>query len=105
VAGEHRQRWGLFIHQPYGSFDLKGAEGKFTPAAASHCRSTCFHLPESARSLSDHAGVCEGHRPPRDAGAMDVRLSAVEPHGGPEEILGVAKTFREKKLPCDALSI
>src|SRR5215471_9518637 len=25
--------WGMFIHQPYGSFDLTGTEGKFAPAA------------------------------------------------------------------------
>src|SRR5262249_32842152 len=24
--------WGMFIHQPYGSFDFSGAEGRFTPA-------------------------------------------------------------------------
>ena len=35
---------------------------------------------------------------------MDPRLHAiVRTLAGPDEILGVARTFREKKLPCDAL--
>ncbi len=27
--------WAMFVHQPYGTFDLTGSEGRFTPAAKS----------------------------------------------------------------------
>ena len=96
-------RWGLFIHQPYGSFDLKGEEGRFTPPAASAlpldlfivCGLTPYDI------VGDYARITGlPEFPPRWAFGYQQSSRTL---GGPEEILGVARTFREKKLPCDAL--
>ena len=52
----------------------------------------------------DDGRIREDDGPAGDAAALDVRLSAIAPHTGrTEEIIGVARTFREKKLPCDTL--
>jgi alpha-glucosidase (family GH31 glycosyl hydrolase) len=117
--------WAMFIHQPYGSFDFKGAEGKFTP-----------HVPGQQRGGQSPPAAPAATAPAATAAPqiLDVFVvGATEPAAimreysritglpemppmwafgyqqssrtlaGPEEILGVAKTFREKKLPCDTL--
>jgi alpha-glucosidase/alpha-D-xyloside xylohydrolase len=96
--------WAMFIHQPYGTFDFTGDESKFTPVAADHpfpldiffvgSSDPKIIMAEYAR-LTGHAelpplwslGFQQSHR------TLTSR----------EEILNEAKTFREKKLPCDAL--
>jgi len=96
--------WAMFFHQPCGTFDLRGPEAKFTPT------STSAKLPldlffttaqDPATIMSEYArltGLPE--MPPLWS------LGYQQSHrtlAGREEVLGVAKTFREKKLPCDAL--
>ena len=116
--------WAMFIHQPYGTFDLTGAEGKFTPAPQ--------------RAFGGEAGVVGAASPtptqlttnsPLDVFLVASRdpkvimreyamitgfqemparwtLGYQQSHrtlSGPDEILGVARTMREKKLPCDTL--
>ena len=96
--------WGMFIHQPYGSFDLTGQEGRMNPSNPAKAlpldvfvvgaRDPATIMSEYAR-LTGHAempplwslGYLQSHRTLR----------------GPEEIRWVARTFREKNLPCDAL--
>jgi alpha-glucosidase (family GH31 glycosyl hydrolase) len=94
--------WGLFIHHPLGQFDLTGPEGKITPfkdglpldvflvgstdpkeILREYARITGFPQLPSLWTL----GYMQSHR-------------TLE---GPGEILEVADTMREKKLPCDAL--
>jgi alpha-glucosidase (family GH31 glycosyl hydrolase) len=94
--------WAMFVHQPQGAFDFTGAEGKFTPAAGGTpvdlfvvaSRDPAVIMAEYARitGLPElpalwTLGYMQSHR----------TLS------GPDEILSIPKTFREKKLPCDAL--
>ncbi len=96
--------WAMFFHQPFGTFDFTGAQSKFLPASpqtalpldifflASHNPATI--MAEYAR-LTGHAempplwsfGYQQSHRTLANR----------------EEVLAEAKTFREKKLPCDAL--
>ena len=95
--------WGLFIHQPYGSFDLKGAEGRFTPPAASVLPLDLFivstrNATDMMREYARITGLPE--MPARWTFGYQQSSRTL---GGPDEILGVARTFREKKLPCDAL--
>ncbi|HXY25482.1 MAG TPA: TIM-barrel domain-containing protein [Candidatus Acidoferrum sp.] len=96
--------WALFFHQPFGTFDFTGAEGKFLPSS-----------PESALPLDIFVVVA---REPSTIMAEYARLTGY-PEMPPlwsfgyqqshrtlasrEEILSEAKTFREKKLPCDTL--
>jgi alpha-glucosidase/alpha-D-xyloside xylohydrolase len=94
--------WALFIHQPYGAFDFTGAEGRFTPAADA--------LPFDAFIVSSGEPSTIMAEYARVTGLPELparwTLGYMQSHrtlGGPDEILGVARTFREKRLPCDAL--
>ena len=96
--------WAMYIHQPSGSFDLSGETGRFQPTDAQaavpldlfvigekdpaavmgeYARLTGF--PEMAPLWS--FGYQQSHR------TLDA----------PEDILREARTFREKRLPCDTL--
>jgi alpha-glucosidase/alpha-D-xyloside xylohydrolase len=94
--------WALFIHQPTGAFDLSGKEAKFTPAPkAPPLDLFIVSANEPALIMGEYArltGLPE--MPPLWS------LGYLQSHrtlSGPDEIKWVARTFREKKLPCDAL--
>ena len=95
--------WAVFIHQPYGTFDFKGADGKFTPPAASA-------LPLDVFVVSSRDPLVIMREYARITGLPEMPalwsfgyMQSSRTLAGPEEILGVAKTFREKKLPCETL--
>jgi tetratricopeptide (TPR) repeat protein len=93
--------WGMFIHQPYGAFDFTGTEGKFQPKIALPLDVFVVASKDPRVLLCEYArltGLPE--MPPLWS------LGYQQSHrtlGGPEEILGIARTLREKKLPCDTL--
>jgi alpha-glucosidase/alpha-D-xyloside xylohydrolase len=96
--------WAMFLHQPYGSFDFTGPEGRFTP----HDSGPALPLDVFVVSSSDPRMIIREYA--RITGLPE--LPALWTFGyqqssrtlaGPDEILGVARTFREKKLPCDTL--
>jgi len=96
--------WGMFIHQPYGTFDFTATQSKFQPVKpdavlpldlfliASSDPSTI--MAEYAR-LSGHAQM-----PPLWSFGYQQSHRTLASR---EEIIAEAKTFREKKLPCDAM--
>ncbi|MGH7505927.1 MAG: TIM-barrel domain-containing protein, partial [Longimicrobiales bacterium] len=95
--------WALFIHQPYGSFDLSGAEGRFTPREETPLPLDLFVVGsrDPLVIMSEYARIT-------GLPAMPARwafgyMQSSRTLAGPDEILGVARTFREKRLPCDAL--
>ena len=95
--------WAVFIHQPYGTFDFKGIDGKFTPPAASA-------LPLDVFVVSSRDPLVIMREYARITGLPEMPalwsfgyMQSSRTLAGPEEILGVAKTFREKKLPCETL--
>jgi alpha-glucosidase (family GH31 glycosyl hydrolase) len=99
----NRNHWGLFIHQPYGSFDFTGAAGTFTPAANNDGALDLFitSAAQPADLLREYARVTGlPEMPPLWAFGY---MQSSRTLAGPDEILGVARTFREKKLPCDSL--
>jgi alpha-glucosidase/alpha-D-xyloside xylohydrolase len=96
--------WAMFIHRPYGSFDLTGAEGRFTPGSASGPLPLDVFVVaarEPAKVMAEYARLTGfPEMPPLWA------LGYQQSHrtlAGREEVLAEARTFREKKLPCDAL--
>jgi alpha-glucosidase/alpha-D-xyloside xylohydrolase len=98
-----RDGWGVFIHQPYGSFDLTGSEGRFTPRPDSPLPLDVFVVAsrEPAVIMREYARITGlPELPPRWAFGY---MQSSRTLAGPDEILGVARTFREKRLPCDAL--
>ncbi len=94
--------WGMFIHQPLGAFDFTGAEGKLTPAADALPLDVFVVASTDPKAIMAEYARITGH----------AELPALWTFGymqshrtlsGPDEIMKVARTFREKQLPCDAL--
>jgi alpha-glucosidase (family GH31 glycosyl hydrolase) len=94
--------WGMFIHRPIGSFDLTGPMGSLTPADDSQALDVFITASnDPAVIMREYARITGfAELPPRWAfGYMQSHRTL----SGPEEIMSVARTFRQKKLPCDAL--
>jgi alpha-glucosidase (family GH31 glycosyl hydrolase) len=94
--------WAMFIHQPFGAFDLTGDHGVFTPRGAEGL------LDVFVVSASDPTIIMSEYARITGLPEMPARwtfgyMQSSRTLAGREEILGVARTFREKKLPCDAL--
>src|SRR5579872_5815326 len=96
--------WVMFFHQPFGTFDFSGAQSKFLPASPLSAlpldiffvasRDPATIMAEFAR-LTGHAEM-----PPLWSFGYQQSHRTLASR---EELLAEAKTFREKKLPCDAL--
>ena len=96
--------WALFVHHPLGSFDLSGQDGRFTPWGSSSALPLDFFLMVAEHPvdlLGEYARLTGfPHLPPIWA------LGYQQSHrtlASREEVLSEARTFREKKLPCDVL--
>jgi alpha-glucosidase/alpha-D-xyloside xylohydrolase len=94
--------WGMFIHHPQGAFDFTGDEGRFTP----HAAGAAFDVyvvasSEPAVIMREYARITGFPALPAQwtFGYMQSHRTL----SGPDEILSIPRTFREKKLPCDAL--
>ncbi len=94
--------WGMFLHHPLGAFDFTGPEGKFVPESEG--------LPMDVFVVfsSDPTEIMREYA--RITGFAELpalwTLGYMQSHrtlDGPEEVRGVARTMREKRLPCDAL--
>ena len=111
--------WALFIHHPLGSFDLTGKEGKLTPrvpdrpessVAGAVAGSELGALPldvfivaatEPAQVMAEYARLTgKPELPPLWSFGYQQSHRTL---AGPDEIKWVARTLREKKLPCDTL--
>ena len=114
--------WAMFIHQPYGAFDLTGSEGVFTPAsnapapgavvasapAAAPAETNAVPLDVFVVASSDPTVIMREYARITGFAEMPARwtLGYQQSHrtlNGPDETLQVARTLREKKLPCDSL--
>jgi alpha-glucosidase/alpha-D-xyloside xylohydrolase len=97
--------WALFIHQPWGEVDLRGGKGRFLPKGNSFGSQPLvlflIAFSEPAEVMAEFIRVTgKPVMPPKWA------LGYIQSHrtlAGPDEPLQIAKTFREKNLPCDAL--
>jgi alpha-glucosidase (family GH31 glycosyl hydrolase) len=94
--------WGMFIHQPLGAFDFTGVEGKLAPAGDGLPLDVFVTASADPKAILGEYARITGH----------AELPALWTFGymqshrtlaGPDEIMRVARTFREKQLPCDAL--
>ena len=96
--------WALFFHQPFGTFDLTGSEGKFQAAdAASALPLDLFFVASSDPTsiMAEYVRIT-GHAEMPPLWSLGYQQSH-RTLASREEILAEAKTFREKKLSCDAL--
>jgi len=96
--------WAMFFHQPFGTFDLSGPEGKFQPASLDTALPLDLFFvasPDPAVIMSEYARITGlAEMPPHWSFGYQQSHRTLASR---EEILGIARTFREKKLPCDAL--
>ncbi|HLW81568.1 MAG TPA: TIM-barrel domain-containing protein [Candidatus Acidoferrales bacterium] len=96
--------WAMFIHQPFGTFDFSGPQSKFLPVgpdAALPLDIFFVASREPATIMAEYARLT-GHAEIPPLWGLGYQQSH-RTLASREEILDVAKTFREKKLPCDAL--
>lgn len=94
--------WAMFIHQPEGTFDFSGAEGRFTPAAEGAALDVFVVASrDPATIMAEYARITG--KPELPALWTLGYLQSHRTLAGEDEVLGVARTMREKKLPCDAL--
>ena len=94
--------WAMFIHQPFGAFDFTGPQSTFTPSNAGTALDIFFVCsPDPAIIMAEYAGLT-GHAEMPPLWSLGYQQSH-RTLASREEVLAEAKTFREKKLPCDAL--
>ncbi len=94
--------WGILIGQPQGTFEFTQNEGIFRGVEATSTRNVFLLLGSSTSDVLREYARLTGfpHMPPRWA------LGYMQSHrtlASREEVLDVLRTFREKKLPCDAV--
>jgi alpha-glucosidase (family GH31 glycosyl hydrolase) len=96
--------WAMFIHQPFGTFDFTGAQSVFQPKdAQSALPLDIFFVAsrEPATIMAEYA-LLTGHAEMPPLWSFGYQQSH-RTLASREEIIDEAKTFRDKKLPCDAL--
>jgi alpha-glucosidase/alpha-D-xyloside xylohydrolase len=96
--------WAMFFHQPFGTFDFTGAESSFhptSPAAALPLDIFVVVSRDPRTIMAEYAGLI-GHPELPPLWSLGYQQSH-RTLAGREGILEEARTFREKKLPCDAL--
>ena len=96
--------WGLFVHAPLGAFDLSGPQGRLIPAH----NQTPLPLDVFVIAAEQPADILRAYADITGFPEMPPlwSLGYQQSHrtlGTPEEILAEAHTFRDKKLPCDAM--
>jgi alpha-glucosidase len=94
--------WGMYVHQPLGSFDLMGSIGRLMPANDALPIDVFIAASDDPKTIIGEYARLTGlaELPPLwSFGYMQSHRTLA----GPDEINWVARTFREKKLPCDAL--
>lgn len=96
--------WAIYIHQPFGTFDFTGPKSEFLPvAAASALPLDLFFIAskEPATIMAEYARLT-GHAELPPLWSFGYQQSH-RTLASREEIIEEAKTFREKKLPCDTM--
>jgi alpha-glucosidase/alpha-D-xyloside xylohydrolase len=102
--------WALFLHRPWNAaIDLRKDGGRILPRQAARGPSEqalpfdlfLIHASQPAELIKEYVTLTgKPAMPPKWA------LGYMQSHrtlGGPDEVLKIAQTFRDKHLPCDAL--
>ena len=93
--------WGLYVHRPLGAFDLTGTNGTLTGADGLPFDVFVTASRDPRVLMREYARITGlASMPPLWAfGYMQSHRTLA----GRDEVMSVARTFREKQLPCDAL--
>ncbi|HEX9700979.1 MAG TPA: TIM-barrel domain-containing protein [Acidobacteriota bacterium] len=95
--------WALYIHHPLGTFDLTGERGRFDPPEGAPLPLDVFYVASNdpTEIMAEWARLTgKPEMPPLWSFGY---LQSHRTLAGPDEVRWVARTFREKQLPCDAL--
>ncbi|HXV60143.1 MAG TPA: TIM-barrel domain-containing protein, partial [Vicinamibacteria bacterium] len=96
--------WGLYIHQPLGRFDFTGSEGRMLVDSSGEVAPLDIFVISSdnpAVILGEYARITGyAEMPARWTFGYQQSHRTLQ---GPDEIRWVARTLRDKSLPCDAL--
>jgi len=96
--------WAMFVHQPFGSFDLTSTPGVLKPAATEG--GVIYDIfviaaRDPAAVMAEYAKITGyPEMPPLWSFGYQQSHRTLGP---PEEIIEEARIFREKKLPCDMM--
>lgn len=96
--------WALFVHHPLGEFDLRESAASFTPwpdQTDVPLEVYVIAWDEPADVLAEYARLV-GHAPLPPKWALGF-MQSHRTLAGPDEVLQVAREFRQRQLPCDAL--
>ena len=96
--------WAMFFNQPFGTFDFTGPQSKFLPSNPDAALPLDIFLTvarDPATIMAEYARLT-GHAEMPPLWSLGYQQSH-RTLASREEVLQEAKTFREKKLPCDAL--
>ncbi len=96
--------WAMFVHEPAGTFDLSGSAGRFAPLDAAQS----LPLDLFVVTAREPAAVMAAYARLTGLPAMPPlwALGYHQSHrtlAGPDDVLAIARTFRQKQLPCDVL--
>lgn len=96
--------WGMFVHFPMAAFDLTGPEGRVQaadPNSALPIDIFVIAAEDPATIMAEYAKITGyPEMPPLWSFGYQQSHRTL---GTPEETMQEAKTFREKKMPCDAM--
>ena len=95
--------WAMFIHQPFGTFDFSGPQSRFVPGPEAKWPLDLFFVSsrDPATIMAEYSRLTgRAELPPLWSFGYQQSHRTLASR---EEVLSEAKTFREKKLPCDAL--
>ncbi len=96
--------WAMFFHQPFGTFDFTGEQSKFAPTSPQSALplDIFFVASRDPATIMREYALLTGHAEMPPLWSFGYQQSH-RTLASREEVLSEAKTFREKKLPCDAL--
>jgi alpha-glucosidase (family GH31 glycosyl hydrolase) len=94
--------WGLYFHEPGGQVDLSGDAGLFKPSDVARGQDIFWAVASSPAELLRQYAEITGypHLPAKWTFGFQQSHRTLDSR---EQILDEARTFREKKLPCDAM--
>jgi len=94
--------WAMFFHQPKGAFDFTGQRGKFQSASPGAALDLFFiGAADPPTIMAEYARLTGfAEMPPLWSFGYQQSHRTLASR---EDVLAEAKTFREKRLPCDAL--
>jgi alpha-glucosidase/alpha-D-xyloside xylohydrolase len=94
--------WGLYFHEPGGQFDLSGDTGLFKPSDSARGQDLYLCVsPTPAGLLRQYAEITGyPHLPAKWTLGFQQSHRTIDSR---EQLLTEARTFRDKKLPCDAV--